>query len=98
MSAGQIAAQTAAAPAESALPQAGCLHRHDHSGGAWTCPCAADAARCSFAADHPDDLPRAACVLAVAELIRADWIDRFGRDEPDLAARRDDAHEILARV
>ena len=40
-----------------------------------------------FAADHADDLPGAGGVLAVAELVGAERIDRLGRHEPDLAAR-----------
>src|ERR1044072_2370873 len=51
-----------------------------------------------LAADHADDLPGAGCVLAVAEHVRAERVDRLGRHEADLAGGRHHAHEILARV
>src|ERR1700730_1068861 len=43
----------------------------------------ADTGPASFAADHADNLPGAARVLAVAELIRAERTDRFCRDAAD---------------
>ena len=38
-----------------------------------------------FAADHADDLPGARGVLSVAELVRAERIDRLERVDPQLA-------------